>query len=148
MDTPNPTPPPSGPNFEKDVSGLPPVDPVASLPPAMSSEERNWGMACHLSSLAGYLLPTANIFAPLIIWMMNREKMPFVDSEGKESVNFQISITIYVLATIILMFASCGILFFLPIIVGVFALVMIIIASIQSAKGVPYRYPLCIRLVK
>lgn len=102
---------------------------------------------CHLGGLAGYVIPVGNIILPLILWQVNKDKMPFVNDQGKEAVNFQISVTIYAIASIILAFVTCGVGFFLPIAVGVFALVVMILASVDANKGIPYRYPLCIRLI-
>ena len=61
----------------------------------MSKDEKMWGMFCHLSALAGYIgIPFGNIIGPLIIWMVKKEQFKFVDDQGKESLNFQITITI------------------------------------------------------
>lgn len=58
--------------------------------------ENQWGMYCHLAALAGVIfVAVGNILGPLIIWLMKKDEFPFVNSEGKESLNFQISITIY-----------------------------------------------------
>jgi hypothetical protein len=60
-----------------------------------NSEERNWAMTCHLASFAGYVLPLGNIIGPLVAWLMKRDEFPLVDDQGKEALNFQISMTIY-----------------------------------------------------
>lgn len=108
-------------------------------------DENLWGMLCHLSALAGFVIPFGNIIAPLIIWILKKDEFPHVDDQGKESLNFQISITIYFIIGVILVFVAIGIVI-LPII-ALFALIMIIIASIKANDGVKYRYPLTIRLV-
>jgi uncharacterized Tic20 family protein len=114
---------------------------------AMSSEERNWGMLCHLSALAKYLIPVGgNILGPLIIWLIKKDAFPFVDDQGKESLNFQISVTIYLIVALVLIFAVVG-LFLVPALL-IFDLVMIVIASTKASSGVAYRYPLTIRFVK
>lgn len=113
----------------------------------ITPEERNMAMFCHLGSLAGYILPLGNILLPLILWLVNKDKMPFVNDQGKESVNFQISITIYVLASLLIGIVTCGIGLLLMFVPVVFALVMAIIASLEANKGVAYRYPLCIRII-
>ena len=108
-------------------------------------DENLWGMLCHLSALAGFVIPFGNIIAPLIIWILKKDEFPHVDDQGKESLNFQISITIYFIIGVILVFVAIGIVI-LPLI-ALFALIMIIIASIKANDGVKYRYPLTIRLV-
>lgn len=115
---------------------------------SISSEERNMAMFCHLGSLAGYILPLGNILLPLILWLVNKDKMPFVNDQGKESVNFQISITIYLLAALLVGIVTCGIGLLLVIVPGIFGLVMAIIACLEANKGVAYRYPLCIRMIE
>jgi len=112
----------------------------------MTKDERTWGMLCHLSALAGYLVPLGNIFAPLIIWMLKKDQSRFVDDQGKESLNFQISLTIYFIISGILIILLVGILFLM--VLPVFGLVLIIIAAVKANEGVAYRYPLTIRLLK
>ncbi|MHC5083034.1 MAG: DUF4870 domain-containing protein [Planctomycetota bacterium] len=106
-----------------------------------------WAMFCHLAALAMYLpIPFGNILGPLIVWLIKKDEFPFVEDQGRESLNFQISIGIYFLACIPLIFVVIGI----PLIIGlgIFNLVMIIISSISANKGETYRYPLNLRLIK
>lgn len=104
------------------------------------------GMFCHLASLAGYVLPFGNIFGPLVLWLMKRETMPFVNGEGRESVNFQISMTLYMLVAAILCFFCIGV----PILIGlaIFDIVVVVLACVESSKGNAYKYPLCIRFIE
>ena len=108
-------------------------------------DERMWAMFCHLSGLAGYIFPFGNIIAPLIIWVLKKDEFPLVNDQGKEAINFQISMTIYIIASIILIFLVIGIP--LLILLGLFDLLMIIIASIKANEGTEYRYPLTIRFL-
>ena len=112
----------------------------------MTPEEMQMGMFCHLASLVGYVVPFGNILGPLILWLIKKDTMPFVDSEGKESVNFQISMTVYMLVSGVLMFFCIG----LPMLIGfaVFDIIVVVLACIESSKGRPYRYPLCIRFIQ
>ena len=69
----------------------------------VSKDARMWAMFCHLAGLVGYLIPLiGNIVAPLIIWQIKKDELPFVDEQGKEAVNFQISMSLYALIGIIL----------------------------------------------
>ncbi|MBM4154885.1 MAG: DUF4870 domain-containing protein [Lentisphaerae bacterium] len=123
----------------------PSVPPTIPLSPA---DERNWAMGCHLSTFAGYLVPIpfANVFAPLILWHIKRAASPFVDAHGKEALNFQISMTIYVLASVPLVFL-CGIGVVLILGLSIADAIFTIVAAITASSGKPYRYPLCIRFV-
>ena len=113
---------------------------------AMNEKDaRTWAMFCHLGALAGYIIPFGNIIAPLVIWLIKKDESPFVDDQGKESLNFQISITIYALVALVLTLIIIG--FFLLLAVGIFALVMVIVAAVKANDGEKYRYPLCIRFI-
>lgn len=113
---------------------------------SLSKDARMWAMFAHISAVAGFVIPFGNIIGPLLIWILKKDEFPFVNDQGKESLNFQISITIYVLISIILVFLVIGIP--ILIVVGLFALIMTIIAAINSYDGKAYRYPLTIRLIK
>ncbi len=110
-------------------------------------------MLCHLAALAGFVVPFGNVIGPLIIWLVKREEMPIVEDQGKESLNFQLTMTIaYVICIpVLLLFVFIPFVMFLgfllPAAVGVFNLVMIIIASIRANAGERYRYPFALRLI-
>lgn len=115
--------------------------------PQVSKEEQNWAMICHLSALAGFLIPFGNIVGPLIVWLIKRGEMPMVDRHGKEALNFQITVTIAIIICIPLMFILIGIPAMFA--VGIGALVLTIMAAVKVSNGnFDYRYPLTIRLVK
>ena len=57
----------------------------------LSKDEKTWGMLCHISTFCGMIIPFGNILAPLIIWLIKKEELPFVSDQGKEVLNFQIS---------------------------------------------------------
>ena len=108
-------------------------------------DERMWAMFCHLGALIGFIIPFGNIIAPLVLWTLKKEEYPLVNDQGKESLNFQISMTIYIIASIILIFVVIGII--LLILLGIFSLIVIIIAAIKANEGEKYRYPLTIRFL-
>ena len=108
-----------------------------------SQDERTMGMLCHLSALIGFI-------GPLIVWLLKKDESEFVNDQGKESLNFQLSILIYTVAAFVLAVPLTLILIgpLLPFAVWAFDIVMFIIAAVQANNGVRYRYPLCIRFVK
>lgn len=112
----------------------------------ISQDEKNWALICHISALSGFLIPFGNIIAPLVIWQMKKNELPFVDDQGKEALNFQISMTIYMIVSAFLILIAIGIL--LIIIVGLVSLILTVIAAINASNGTAYRYPLTIRLVE
>jgi uncharacterized Tic20 family protein len=110
-------------------------------------DARTWAMLCHLGGLGVYIIPTVgHIIATLIFWLIKKDESPFVDDQGKEALNFQISITIYALISLLLTLVVIGIILLFA--VGIFDLVMIIIAALKVNGGEKYRYPLCIRFIK
>jgi len=111
---------------------------------APSKDEKTWAMIAHLASLLGYsVIPLGNIIDPLVVWQMKKEEMPFVDDQGKEALNFQISITIYLLVAVV---TVIGIVVAPLIIIA--GLVLTIIAGLKASNGEHYRYPLTIRFLK
>lgn len=102
-------------------------------------------MACHLSALAGFVVPFGSIIGPLVVWLMKREESSFVDRQGKEALNFQITMLIAFLISLVLVFVLIG--FFLIAAVAIFDLIMIIVATIKASEGEDYRYPVSLRLV-
>ena len=111
-----------------------------------SKDERTWAMLCHFSAFAGLIFPFGNFLAPLIIWLIKKEELPFVEDQGKEVLNFQLSMIIYLLISGIL----CIILIGIPIVIGlvIFCFIITIIAAISANDGKTYRYPMNLRLIK
>ncbi|NOK62389.1 MAG: DUF4870 domain-containing protein [Chloroflexi bacterium AL-W] len=111
----------------------------------ISQDSRNLGVLTHLSTFAGYLFPFGNIIAPLVIWLVKKDTNAFVAEQGKEALNFQISITIYMLVAMALTFVLIG--FILVPALIILHIVLAIMAALESNKGLTYRYPLTIRLI-
>ena len=119
------------------------VEPNGSL----SKDERTWGMLCHLIAFAGIVIPYLGcIIGPLVIWLIKKDEMPFVNDQGKESLNFQITMFIAFIICFLLMFVFIGI--FLMLILGIYWVVVVIIAAVKANDGVYYRYPYAIRFLK
>jgi len=112
----------------------------------LKQEEKTFGMLCHLAALGMFVFPFGNVLGPLIVWLVKKDSSSFVDDQGKEALNFQISMSIYAIGASILMLVFIG--FLLLPAVGIFNIVMIILASIRANNGESYRYPLCIRFIK
>jgi uncharacterized Tic20 family protein len=113
---------------------------------ALDSETRNWGMACHFASFSGFVIPFFSFLGPLIIWLIKKDEMAYVDHHGKESLNFQITILLAYIACFVLTFFIIGIFLFFA--VFIFWLIMTVVAGVKASSGEYYRYPLCLRLIK
>lgn len=119
------------------------MNPTSEIPKI----ERTWAMLAHLSSFLGWIgIPLANIIAPLIIWLVKKDEMPFGSSQAKECLNFQITMTIYMIISAFLCLALIGIFFLIALFI--FDVIITILAAIKANDGIAYRYPLTIRFIK
>ncbi|TWC32360.1 hypothetical protein FBY03_11726 [Pseudomonas sp. SJZ079] len=114
--------------------------------PIPSQEARQWAMFCHFSAFLGFVFPFGSLIGPLIVWQLKKDLDPFVDGQGKEALNFQISVAIAFMISVLLMLVVVG--FLLASLIAIGALVMTIIAGIKANEGQAYRYPFCWRLIK
>jgi len=108
-------------------------------------EARTWALVCHLSAFGGFIIPFGSIIIPLVIWLLKRESHPFIDDQGREALNFQITVLLMVIVAGLLCLIVIGI-FLLPAI-GIYAAIMTIIAAVRANDGVRYRYPYTLRLL-
>lgn len=111
------------------------------------AEEETWGMAAHMSALAGVLIAPGIVLGPLIIWLMKRDDSDFVNENGKEALNFQITI-LAITFILAMLSAVSGIFFVLAIAIGIAGIGLAIYAGLQAKKGVSYVYPFALRLIK
>ncbi len=110
-------------------------------------QTRTWAMWLHLSLLSGLLVPFAGLIVPIILWQVKKEELPGIDVHGKNAVNWLISYVIYFVAAIILMFITIGILFILPLAVGLVGIIFPIIAGIKANEGKIWTYPLSFKFL-
>jgi hypothetical protein len=111
-----------------------------------SSEVRTWSVLCHASALAGLFFHVLGfVLGPLIVWLIKRGDSAQIDANGKESLNFQISMLIYHAIALIL----CLLLIGIPILIALWVadIVLVIIASVKTSQGESYRYPFTIRFL-
>lgn len=131
----------------------------------------------HISAFAGYMIPFGSIIVPLIVWQTLKDRSRFLDEQGKEAVNFNISYALYIfiLGLSILPFAfgsfinhmrhyddfnfnfnfsdGSGLFGFLGLgalitLVGLVKIALIIIAALKSKEGEDYKYPFTIKFIK
>jgi uncharacterized protein len=109
--------------------------------------ERTYATFTHLSLLTFHvLLP---VVPAVVMWLIKRDRSPFVDDHGREAVNFQISLVLYALLIIpIIGVLTCGLGWLLYIPLYALGVIGMILAAIAASRGEYYRYPACIRLVK
>ena len=131
----------------------------------------------HISAFAGFMFPFGNIITPLIAWQTLKDRSPFLDEQGKEAVNFNISYTLYVfLLTLTFIPFAIGSIFrknhdfwdsnhfnfdfgfdnvfgFIGLvsitsIVYLTGIALVIIASLKAKEGENYKYPFTIKFIK
>ncbi|MEM1445230.1 MAG: DUF4870 domain-containing protein [Planctomycetota bacterium] len=124
-----------------------PSEPTPSIPDTtpptdIPDDAKNMAMLAHL--LGGIF----SVLGALIIWLIKKDEFPFVDQEGKEAVNFQLTIFFGYVILIPVSVVTCGIggVLYLPLFIV--ALVFGIIAALQAKEGKAYKYPFAIRLIK
>lgn len=105
----------------------------------LKSEEKNIAMLCHILGIF------TNFLGPLIIWLIKKNESKYIDEQGKEALNFQITVLMAYFVSGLLAFICVGGL--LAIAVWVCNIVFSVMAAIAANKGEHYRYPVSIRLV-
>jgi uncharacterized Tic20 family protein len=125
-----------------------PEEKVQHLP----KDAKQWAMVAHLISLAGLVVIVIGFsLGPFIVWITKREDHPFIDEQGKEALNFQLTVLLAFLVFAPLIFP-----FFIFIILGIVlelavlvcAVIFPIIGATKASRGIHYRYPFAIRFIK
>jgi len=121
-------------------------DNVTAPPPAPTgtapADQRTMALVAHILGIFTWFI------SPLIIWVINKDDSTksFVTDQAKEALNFQITITIAMLISFVLMIVIIGGL--LAPLVGILNLVFCIIAAVKANNGEAYRYLFTLRLIK
>ena len=128
-----------------------------SPPVEISQEHRLWASGAHVAALVAAFLTSwfagvAGCLAALVVWFLVRDRSPFAAESAKEAFNFNLSMFLYAVASILVVVFTLGIgiIVALPvwIVLGLAWLIFTIIAAIKAYDGQMYRYPLTIRLFK
>jgi uncharacterized Tic20 family protein len=127
-----------------------PPEPPAGLSP--DNSEKQFALFVHLSALLGFFIPFGNIIAPLVMWQIKKNESAFIDDQGKEAVNFNLTLLLVGLALVLLTLITFGLGALLTVPLGlalcVAWLIFAILAGIKANEGVAYRYPYILRLIK
>ena len=122
----------------KILHGTPPPPPNYS--PLDSNNDRLFVVLMHLSQLVSWII------IPLIMWVIGKDRSPFIDENGKNIINFIISYSIYGIVSAILALMCIGI----PLLIALAILIpiLVIIATIKSINGEAWKYPFSIEFIK
>lgn len=127
-----------------------PPEPPAGLSP--DNNEKQFALFVHLSALLGFFIPFANLVAPLVLWQIKKNESAFIDDQGKEAVNFNLTLLLIGLALLVLTVITFGLGIFLTAPLGLVLcvawLILSILAGVKANEGVAYRYPFILRLIK
>jgi len=113
---------------------------------APTRDECHWAMLSHLSAMLMYLTVIGGFIAPLVIYVLKRDEMPFVADKGARRLISQITALLALCVAGVLMWVLIG--FVLVPLILLFHFVVTIIATMRASEGVAYRYPLCLRLLR
>ncbi|MFI8632693.1 DUF4870 domain-containing protein [Microbacterium sp. NPDC077663] len=117
----------------------PPVPPSPYAPPMRPEDEKTWASLTHVSGILFAFL------GPLVVYLVMRDRGPFIRAHSAGALNFQLTILIVALVSIPLAFIGIG--FLLLLVAGIFALVIEIVAAVKASQGQWYTPPLSIRFV-
>lgn len=106
-------------------------------------KEKTWGMLTHLFALSVFIgIPFGNVIGPLIIYLIKKDEYEFVNEQGREVLNFQITWSLIFIVSAVLIFIGIGILMLIAF--GVAWLVLVIVGAVTASNGTAYRYPFTI----
>ena len=121
--------PPSSSGYKSD-------DGAGPLQPERSQDARNMAMLCHILGILGFI-------APLIIWLMERDRHRFVEEHGRDAMNYQISFLLYLVALSVTIIGA----FFVPVLMIVHV-VLSIMGALKAYHGQPWHYPIALTFLK
>jgi len=143
----------------------------------LTQKEKNTSFLIHISAFLSFVFPFGSILGPLIMWSVNKEKSDYLDKNGQQVVNFNLSYTLYLFVLGIASFPFAFGSFFnylrhiddfehfnfhfdfnnlfgflsLVSIISILSIIkfaLVIVAAIKASRGEIYEYPLTIKFVK
>ena len=121
------------------------VDDESETTTDLTSDERTWGILVHAVAFSGIVVPFGNILGPLVVWLIKKDESAFVDANGKQALNFQLTWTGILVLVGLTVFVGIGVL--LVPIVALAWLVLVVLATVRASDGQVYDYPLTIDLI-
>lgn len=61
----------------------------------LTKHEKTLAAVIHASTFSKFFIPFGNFIVPLVLWTANKKENEFVDYNGKQALNFQISLLLY-----------------------------------------------------
>ena len=107
-----------------------------------TSDERLWAMLAHLSALLGYVVLLGQYIAPLVIYLVYRERSRFVAFHALQALYFQLALLVLWVIVFIFAFITCGLGAILSLVPIVLNLVFVLLAAIHANNGEWYELPI------
>ncbi len=114
--------------------------PALPADPIPTQDEKNLGIIMHVLRLCGF-----SLIGPLIVWLVKKDESAFIDTQGRELLNFQLSFIIYAIVSGILCLILIG--FVLLAVLAALWFIFTIIGLVKATEGKVYRFPLTFRML-
>ncbi|MDX2114201.1 MAG: DUF4870 domain-containing protein [Planctomycetota bacterium] len=126
--------------------------------PDVSADESRYAVFTHLAGLLSLVtanVPIASLIGTLVMWQIKKSESPFLDDHGRESVNFQISLLVYLAAggavlgllTMVTFGIAAPLLGLGWVVLAVLNCVGCVRGAIAAGRREFYRYPMCLRFL-
>ncbi len=109
----------------------------------ISDQERIYATWIHL---AGLFIPVGNFLIPMILWLLKRRESHYIDQQGREVMNFQLTIIFYAIFALILIATPVGWIF-IPVIL-LLHLMGTLTGALKTWQGRIFRYPVTFRVIR
>ncbi|MDT0690333.1 DUF4870 domain-containing protein [Salegentibacter sp. F188] len=109
-------------------------------------EDRQMLVIAHISQLLDLITVIGGFIVPLILWATQKDRVLGMDEHGKMIMNFQISLFLYSIVCVPLIFLF-GLGLLLLAVVWIFGIVLPVINAIKASNGEPCHYPLTLKLI-
>jgi len=115
--------------------------------PTVTNDQRTYALLMHLSMLAHSVIAPFAIIITIVMWQTKKNESPFLDDHGREAVNFQISLAVYMVAIVVLAIPTIGLSLIGMAVVPILSLVGMILAMVAANRGEYFRYPMTLRFL-
>jgi len=141
------------PTFSSAEQDPQPVNPDPHLGSEPSDDEKNMAIIAHASGIAGVFAGgLIGFVGPLVVYLMNKDRSPYVETQAKEALNFQITLLLFGAMLAASAIISCGLLMIfiwpLAMVPMICQVVFGVLATLTVKDGKFYRYPLTVRLLQ
>lgn len=128
------------------IGSADPADPRMYATPAgrvrvegLADTDRNYAIGCHLSPFAVPIIGPFALIVPLVLWLVRKDRSPFVDDHGREVINYLLSSALF---SIVFVWTLV-----VPVVIAILVCMNLIRGSIAASNGEYFRFPMTIRFL-